>query len=55
MIKVFRNDTLAEIWIGDKSERESEKIGEFHTDYIPHVIAALKRFEQSEGRTKNEN
>ncbi len=48
---VIRKDKLIEVWIPPVAHPEGEiVIKNLHIDYIPSLIAALKKFEQSEGR-----
>ncbi len=41
---------LVSIWIAPVNSPEGEHIATLHVDYLPSLIAALKRFEQAEGR-----
>lgn len=47
---IIRKDSLIELWLGPPDTPESEFVGSWHPDYNREIVAALKRFEQSEGR-----
>ena len=50
MITIVRQNEQVELWLGTPYEQESDILGSFHYSYCKELIAALKRFEQSEGR-----
>ena len=53
MIEILiRSGGQVELWYGKPNDLESDIIGTFHYSLCPKIIAALKRFEQSEGRHK---
>jgi hypothetical protein len=47
---LVRKGFLVEIWYGLPNEPESDFIGSFHYTLCKETIAAIKKFEQSEGR-----
>jgi hypothetical protein len=51
MMNVIRCENgQVEIWYGEPFEREGDFIGTFHFTLCKQLIAALKHFEQVEGR-----
>ena len=49
-MEVIRVGSQVQVWLGKPDCLESEFIATFHSDYYPNLIAALKKFEQKEGR-----
>tara|TARA_R110000851_G_scaffold9707_8_gene35853 strand:+ start:276 stop:425 length:150 start_codon:yes stop_codon:yes gene_type:complete len=49
-MEVIRVGALVEVWLGYPDKSDSDFIASFHSDYCPQLIAALKKFEQREGR-----
>lgn len=49
-MRLVRRGCVVELWLGPENDPESELFGSWHYSYNNEVIAALKRFEQSEGR-----
>ena len=41
---------LVTIWLKPANDPEGDHIATLHADYLPALVAALRRFEQSEGR-----
>jgi len=51
MFKIIRKPkNIIEIWLPPENDPEGEKIATLNADYIPSLLASLKKFEQSEGR-----
>jgi hypothetical protein len=51
MMSVIRVENgQVEVWYGEPNHPESDFIGAFEFSLCPQLIAALKHFEQKEGR-----
>jgi hypothetical protein len=52
MFETIRKGDLIEIWMPPIGDPEGELIlSDLHADYVPSLIASLKKFEQQEGRS----